>query len=356
MSSEGSGAPKSMLQTDTVKLDSWQKEILKRWQGKTAKGLPLSVKDELLRQFDGEVLFDEPMAKHTYIKIGGPADVFLKPNSLTAVQHALRLASAHDIPFHFHGSGANTLVRDGGIRGMVICPYDALKAFSVVEQTEDHVDIEAEAGVPWVKLVHLSRDLGVSGLEPLTGIPGSLGGLIAMNAGTREREMKDIVREVTLLDKSGELTTLPREKLDFEYRHLRITRTQFIVRATLRLEPFTSTSDVDSAIKRYQERRIETQPLDFPNLGSMFKNPVPKSARDLVAPAGRLIEEAGLKNVRVGGARISSKHANFIINEGSATARDVIALINLAKDRVRDMTGTVLETEVKIIGEDNDAH
>lgn len=343
-----------MQQTESVKLDSWQKEILKKWHGKSRKGIPQDVKDALRLRFDGDVLFDEPMARHTYIKIGGPADVYLRPNTLAAVQFAVQLAQEYSIPYFFHGSGANTLVRDGGIRGIVISPYETLNNLAVINQTDEFVDIDAECGVHWNKVMHLAKELGATGIEPLAGIPGCVGGLVAMNAGTREREMKDIVRDVTILDKDGELTTYPREKLHFEYRHLRITKTQFIVKATLRLEAFTSADDVDAAIKRYLKRRADTQPLDYPNLGSMFKNPQPASAREVMAPAGQLIEEAGLKNVRVGGARISTKHANFIINEGEAKAKDVLALISLIKDRVRDMTGIQLETEVKIIGEDND--
>lgn len=340
------------------RLDAWQKEILKRWQTKTVKGVPQAVKDELRIRFDGEVLFDEPMARHTYIKIGGPADVFLKPRGVEAVRMAVKLACDHNLPYHFHGSGANTLVRDGGVRGLVISIYDILKEFHVAAETDDHADIAAEAGVAFANLVRLSRDLGLSGLEPLTGIPGSLGGLISMNAGTREREIKDVLRDITVLDHHGELATLPREKLEFEYRHLKISRNCLIVKATIRLEKTTSREQVEALVKRYQEHRVRTQPLEFPNLGSMFKNPQASGAagaakKAALPPAGQLIEEAGLKGVRVGGARISQKHANFIVNEGTASAHDVLALLNMIRDKVREVSGVALEPEIKIIGEDH---
>lgn len=335
-------------------LSPMQMEILKKWQSKKKVDVPQEVKDQLQLRFDGEVLFDEPMSRHTYIKVGGPAEVFLRPKNKEALLFAVQLAIENNIPYYFHGSGANTLVKDGGIKGFVISVYKVLDEHEVLEQTDDYIDIRVDAGMSWVKLVHLSRDLGAADLAPMTGIPGSVGGLIAMNAGTGVREIKDVVREITVLNKEGEEKNVSRERLDFEYRNLKLSKTNFILSAVLRLQDLTSTEDVAQLIKQYQDRRSETQPLDAPNLGSMFKNPLPKHKNDVVASAGKLIEEAGLKNVRIGGARISQKHANFIINEeGEAQAKDVIALMNMIRDRVKTASGVVLEPEIKVIGEED---
>lgn len=333
-------------------LSPMQMEILKKWQSKKIVSLSQKVKDELEMHFDGEVLFQEPMSRHTYIKIGGPAEVFLKPRNQKAVIFAVKLAQQHNIPYIFHGLGANTLVKDGGIKGFVISVYDTLNELKVQEQGEDHIDIFAESGVSWVKLMHLSRDLGAADFAPLTGIPGSVGGLVMMNAGTRVREMKDFIREITIITKDGEVKTLTREKLDFEYRNLKMVKTNFILSAVFRLTDLIGVEDANNLIKQYQKKRTDTQPLEYPNLGSIFKNPVAQSKHEIVATAGQLIEEAGLKNVRVGGARISPKHANFIINEDQAKARDVLALIHMIKDKVKTQSGVVLDTEIKILGDD----
>lgn len=326
-------------------------ELLNRWR--RHKPVPVSdtVKDELRLKFKGDLLFDEPMDKHTYIKIGGKADVFLKPASIEDLITALKIASGHGIPVFFHGAGANTLVRDGGIRGFVISFYDQLKSFCVISETKDHLDIAAESGLWFSRLVHFSKEYGSSSLTPFIGIPGSVGGLVSMNAGTREREIKDIVRSVTVLTKDFELAEIPRDKLEFSYRHLKLPHTHFIVKAVFRLQKDISREETELEIKNYQKRRQDTQPLDYPNLGSIFKNPPPAKGAPAVA-AGQLIEEVGLKNVRVGAARISPKHANFIINEGGASAKDVLALIDLVKEKVKEQAGIVLETEIKIIGED----
>lgn len=346
---------KTDMQT-TQDVSSWQNDYLRRWQKGKKVSVPQIVLDELQIRFDGEILLNEPMSQHTYIKIGGPADVFLKPKTVDAVAHAVKLSQENGLPLYFHGWGANTLVKDGGVRGLVLCAYDVIKEHRVIGETDDYVDIEADAGLNFSRIVHLSREAGAIDFAAFAGIPGSVGGLVAMNAGTREREIKDVLRSVTVIEKTGEVKIISRENLDFTYRSLKLPRSTYILKALFRLEKNASREDVEAEIKRFQKRRVDTQPLDYPNLGSIFKNPVPIHKNELVASAGRLIEEAGLKNVRIGGARISPKHANFIINEGGATAHDVISLINLIKDKVKATSGTVLETEIKIIGEETNGH
>ena len=179
-------------ESNSEKLSPLQKQLLKRWQKDKVKKVDQAVKDILQTKFDGTVLFDEPMAKHCYMKAGGAAEVYLEPNTVEALQFVIKLAIEHDIDCTFHGSGANTLVKDGGLKGFVISVYKHLAGARVLEKTDEHLDVEVEAGFSWNKLVHLTRDEGFADVACLTGIPGSLGGLIKMNAGTREKEMKDL--------------------------------------------------------------------------------------------------------------------------------------------------------------------
>lgn len=336
----------------TEKLSVLQKEILARWQKKQRRVLTQAVKDALAIKFAGDILYDEPMARHTAIKIGGPAECFLRPQSKEAVVFAVTLAHEHGVPLYFHGAGANTLVRDGGIKGLVLSPYDALKTCHIQERLNDHVDMYAESGVSFNTVLRLSRDEGLLDLAPFVGIPGSVGGFIRMNAGTHVREVKDVVTEVSVITNEGELCQLLAPKMQFSYRHTTLPKSHFILSANFRLREFATKEEVEAKMRDYQRPRTETQPLEFPNLGSIFKNPQPEGGKRLAMSAGALVEEAGLKNVRVGGARISAKHANFIINEGEAKAKDVLALIDLMKDRVATTTGVNLETEIVIVGED----
>ena len=270
-------------QVETGKLSSIQKEILSKWQKKQKVAITQEIKDLLQIKFDGEVLFDEPMTKYTYIKIGGPAEIFLRPASQDAIVFAQKLAHENQIPLYFHGAGANTLVKDGGIKGMVMTPYTVLKDFRILEKTDDYLDIYADSGTSFNSLIRLAKDEGMADLTPFVGIPGSVGGFISMNAGTRLAETKDILREVTFLTKEGEVKTIACEDLEFEYRHLKIPKNYFILNAVFRLTDFASPEEIEAQMKRHQERRAETQPLDYPNLGSIFRNPKTKEeAKDVM--------------------------------------------------------------------------
>jgi UDP-N-acetylmuramate dehydrogenase len=303
-----------------------------------------SIRDSFRKELKGELVFDEPLARYTTVKIGGRADGLFYPADPEDLSRALKLCRAHEVPYFVLGNGSNLLVRDGGIRGLVIRLNRCLNNFKVEGKVEDDILLVAEAGVQLPKLVEFSRQNGLSGLESLYGIPGTLGGALVMNAGTREGEIGPRVVDLTVMEASGEIKTYSEKRLDFEYRALRIPRSEVVLRVTLRLPP-AEPEKVGEKIGFFQKRRHETQPLDQPNMGSVFKNP-PKRF------AAQLIEELGLKGVRVGGARISEKHSNWIVNEGGATARDVIALIGLVKDKVKESAGIRLETEVKIVGED----
>lgn len=335
-------------------MSDWKEEILKKWKKKETKKTLIadSIRDRLAKEFKGEVLYQEPMAPYTSIRVGGPAEVLLKPKNLDDIKTALKIALEEEIPYFIFGSGSNTLIKDKGVRGFIICPAEALQRFEVIKQEGEFGDVLTEAGVKISSFVTRCGELGLSGMEALIGIPGSMGGAIAMNAGARGVEIKDIVREISVLDNQGEIKTLSREKLEFNYRQLKLPRSHIILSGTFRLKK-DDPQAISQRIAEFKQKRVSTQPLSYPNLGSIFKNPQPAHSGAVMASAGQLIEETGLKNVRVGGARVSQKHANFIINEKNATANDVIVLINLIRDKIKEKTGISLETEIKIIGEDS---
>lgn len=334
-------------------MTDWKEDILKKWGRKfksESNYVTDEIRDRLLRGIKGDILFNEPMSRHTTIRIGGRADAYIKPKTLEDLANVVHLAQESEIPWMTFGWGSNLLVRDAGIRGFVISTQDCLNTYELREVTENAVDVYAGSGVGISAFVNFCKEQGLTGCEALIGIPGSIGGAIVMNAGARGVEFKDIVREITVLDDEGQLKTISREKLDFQYRNLKIPRSWIVVSGLFRLEKGNG-EEIAARVREYQKKRVESQPLQFPNVGSIFKNPQPEKKGMNHLGAGQLIEEAGLKNIRVGGARVSEKHANFIINENDAKARDVEVLIGLVRDKVKEMTGIVLETEVRIVGE-----
>ncbi len=306
--------------------------------------ISFSLREKIKSQLKGDLLWEEPLARYTTIKTGGPADVLFYPADLEDLKTALRFCKAEKLGCFILGNGSNLLVRDGGIRGIVIRLHRLLGQFKIEKEDEEAVWIRAEAGVPTPKLVEFCKQKGFSGIESLYGIPGTLGGALIMNAGTREGEIGDCVEEIQVLDSSGELKVYPRKKLKFEYRDLEIPRSEVLLEALIKLSK-QEPEKVAEKISFFQKRRHETQPLDQPNMGSVFKNPPKKFAAEL-------IEELNLKGIRVGKARLSEKHANWIVNEGGASAKDVWILIGLIRDKVKELTGIRLEVEVKVVGEE----
>jgi UDP-N-acetylmuramate dehydrogenase len=292
----------------------------------------------------GEVKFREPLKKYTSIKVGGSADAVVFPQDREDLGRSLAFARENHVPWLVLGLGSNVLIKDGGIRGIVFRLSKTLSRLEVRREDDSEVHLEAEAGVPLPKIVELGRQSGFQGVEPLYGIPGSVGGAIWMNAGSREGEVKDCLTEIDVMLSDGSVATYPAQKLKFEYRHLRLPTRGIILSGGFCFKK-TDPQEVQRKIEAYQKKRQETQPLEFPNLGSVFKNPEKGFA-------AQMIDELGLKGVRVGGARISEKHGNFIINEKGATARDVLSLIGLIRDKVRDELGVHLELEAKVLGED----
>lgn len=295
---------------------------------------------EELKNLCRQIHFDEPMSQHTSVRVGGKADALAYPSSLEEVTSLLSYLRQKKLPYFSLGAGSNLIVRDKGIRGVVLCMTGGFSNLRL----EEPMILYVEAGVGLPRLIEFSAEKGLSGLEALVGIPGNVGGALVMNAGTRDGEIGQSVLSVTFVSPDGKIMTWEREKIRFAYRESHFPRGAILLSTRLKLIPSTSEAVREKA-EKLRAKRIETQPLNVPNLGSVFKNP-PKGF------AARLIEETGLKDVRVGGARVSSKHANFIVNEGKATARDLLALVGLIKDKVKEKFGVSLELEAQVVGEE----
>ena len=291
---------------------------------------------EIARRVRGEVAEDAPLAGRTTIRVGGPADLLVRPADPGALVELLRAVRELGVPLQVLGGGANTVVADGGIRGVVVrLPVDLAP-----EEARGETLLLC-AGQPTSRLWIRAHGLGLVGMEFIAGIPGTLGGALAMNAGTRLGEMKDVVRRVELATAEG-VGLVDASELGLAYRSSRVPRGAVITRIEVALRP----GDVAASERTMQEdrdRRRRTQPLDRPTFGSTFRNPPGDFA-------GRLIEAVGLKGHRVGGALWSEVHANFVVNAGGATASDVLALVRLARTRVRESFGIVLEPEVRFVG------
>ncbi len=278
------------------------------------------------------------MARHTSLKVGGPADFFVTPADRDDLAALLVLLAETGTPFLVVGGGYNLLVRDGGIRGAII----SLACFEEMEQLGGG-KVRVGAGVTNRRLVQFMRDGGLGGLEFLCGIPGTVGGALAMNAGAHGEAVLDHVEELVTI-RDGKVLQSGRDGLDYGYRFLRLAPGEIIVGATFRLEP-ADPDQIGARIAGYLEHRATSQKIGFPNAGSFFKNPEG-------AAAWRLIDGAGLRGERVGGAQVSESHANFLVNRGDATAADFLALAARIKDEVRQITGIALEEEVRIVGEE----
>jgi len=293
-----------------------------------------------LRELLGErVRFDAPLARHTSLRVGGPADALAAPRDRAELARLLELCARHRLAHLLLGHGFNTLVLDGGVDGVVV----QLAKLRRIEARPGPV-LFAEAGVSHRQLVNFCVERGLAGLEFGAGIPGTLGGWLAMNAGIPEREIGDAVREIEVMSPTGEKTRrLARGSLEFRYRALRGLAPGSVIVSALLDVAAADAGVVRAEVARLLAKRAASQPLDVPSCGSVFKNPPGDYA-------GRLIEAAGLKGERVGDAEISPVHANFIANRGRARAADVLALVEMARERVAKEFGIELEPEVRILG------
>ena len=288
-----------------------------------------------VRGIRGEVRFNEPLRDFTSFHIGGPAEVLVLPADVEDLCLLVRQARSVKVPLFVIG-GTNLLVRDGGLRGIVV----NLSKLNGITDEPDHV-VYAEGGVGMPTLMKHAISRSLSGLEWAAGIPGTVAGCVVMNAGTKLGEMKDALKGVRLVDQKGRITDCPVSAIRFSYRRALLPR-GIVVGAWLQLKP-GSREKIETVVKEYLRHRKETQPLALPSAGCVFKNP-PGDA------AGRLIEAVGLKGARVGDAQVSEKHANFIVNLGRARADDVIALIKQVGRTVEEQAGVTLELELKIVG------
>ncbi len=285
------------------------------------------------------VLNDEPMKNHTTFKIGGPADIFLMPKTEEQIANVLKIAKENSYPIFILGNGSNLLVGDKGIRGAVLCLYKNLNRLEVSGD-----EIYAGAGVLLSAASAMAANSGLSGLEFASGIPGTIGGAVYMNAGAYGPEMKDVIVSVRCMDSDGNIMELKNEECEFGYRHTRFTDSNMVILGcTMRLQ-HGDVDEIRAKILDLTKRRVTKQPVEKPSAGSIFKRPEGYFA-------GTLIEEAGLKGKKCGSAEVSEKHAGFIINSGDATAKDVLELIEFVKKTVYDKNGVMLEPEVKLVGE-----
>lgn len=301
-----------------------------------------------VERFKGRVLFNVPMKDYTSFRIGGNADVMAFPEEETDLMELMKFAYSKRFPVFFLGGGTNLLVRDGGIRGIVVNISQGLGGVSWHEEAggdgEAQVKCVAGAGVKLSKLAGVAEERGLSGLEFATGIPGTLGGALLMNAGAYGGEMKDVVDGVEILDRKGKKGFIPASELNLSYRSSKLPEGAAIIRLHLKLKK-TEAVEVKARMEEIRGKRAASASIPYPSAGSVFKNPEGESA-------GRLIDDAGLKGERSGGAEVSTEHANYIVNKGSATARDVLALMALIRDKVYGGEGIVLEPEIKVVGED----
>lgn len=287
-----------------------------------------------------DIRFDEPMSAHTSFKIGGSADVLIRITSEEELGKALKVSREGDVPVFVMGNGSNLLVRDGGIRGVVLKINDGFDQIWIEGDT-----IRAQAGALLTAVSKAALRESLEGLEFASGIPGTIGGAISMNAGAYGGEMKDVVTLVRAIDKHGNKFQLSGHEMEFAYRNSRVKKDDLIVLdVVMKLEKGVFTK-IDEKIKELTYQRTSKQPLEMPSAGSTFKRPEGYFA-------GKLIEDSGLRGLRHGDAQVSEKHCGFVVNRGSSTCKEVMELIEVIRKTVRDKFEVELEMEIKLAGED----
>lgn len=296
----------------------------------------------LKEKLGNENVFEsEPMSKHTSFKVGGPADIFVKVDSIKKLQYVLNLATENKIHVFILGNGSNILATDKGIRG-IVCKIEFDK-FEITENGED-VFVTVGSGMKNAVLAQKLANMNVTGFEFASGIPGTIGGAIKMNAGAYGKEMKDIVVSSRYMDHVGNISDLTLEEHEFTYRNSVFHRQNYIILDTILKLKKGKKEEIEKLMEEYKNSRKEKQPYDKPSAGSTFKR-----GEDFIT--AQLIDECELKGKQIGGAKVSDKHAGFIINEGNATASDIIELIDFVKKTVYKQTGKNIDLEIEIVGE-----
>lgn len=289
------------------------------------------------------ILEDEPMKKHTSFKIGGNAEFFVKVETLEQLQKILEFTQENDIQLTVVGNGSNLLVKDSGIRGIVA--KISIQGINInINTTDGKVEITVKSGTPIGFLAQKLYQEEITGFEELSGIPGTIGGAVVMNAGAHGKEMKDIVTEITAIDYEGKIHKFSNKEAEFAYRKSMFSNEKYIiVEAKLELQKGKK-EEIKEKMDTYKQYRKEKQPIEYSSAGSTFKR-----GEDFIT--AKLIDELGLKGFQVGGAQVSEKHAGFIINKENATADDVLKLTQIIKEKIYEKYGKKIELEVKIIGE-----
>lgn len=286
-----------------------------------------------------EILVAEPMKNHTTFRIGGPADALALPKTPEEVAEVVHFCHDHAQPYYVLGNGSNLLVSDEGYRGLVLQLY---RNFNDIQENGETITVQS--GAMLAAVARTAYQTGLTGLEFASGIPGTIGGAVVMNAGAYGGEMKNVLKEVTVLTKEGEVLVIPAKALELGYRTSVIPKNGWIVLGAVLQLKKGDQEQILARMEELKEQRITKQPLDLPSAGSTFKRPEGYFA-------GKLIMDAGLRGFTVGGAQVSEKHCGFVVNRGNATAADVWELICEVKRRVKEMTGVELEPEVKLLGD-----
>ena len=309
------------------------------------------------------ILINESMKKHTTLKIGGVAEFFVKAKNTQEIKNIIKMCTENNINLTIIGNGSNMLVKDSGIDGIVLKiensdiniaelseTYEQLKPevkeniCKNLQQTEKYVIVAVSAGVQLGKLAQILLKKCITGFEFASGIPGTIGGAVKMNAGAYGSEFKDIVVETTCVDMNGNIFTLSNEEQKFKYRSSIFKNEKYIILETkLLLKYVENPNEIKEKMDEYKKSRMEKQPLEFPNAGSTFKR-----GEDFVT--AKLIDECGLKGYKIGGAQISTKHAGFIVNTGNATSEDVLKLVNIIKKNIFDKYKKEVELEIEVVG------
>jgi UDP-N-acetylmuramate dehydrogenase len=299
---------------------------------------------ELIKRLDkvidgANIKLEEPMKNHTSFKVGGPADILVMPESIEEVQAVIKICSENGVNYYLIGNGSNLLVRDGGIRGVVI----KLSKLNKIEVEGNK--IIAESGASLYNVAKASLEAGLKGFEFASGIPGSIGGASAMNAGAYNGEMSMVLESILAIDNKGELLTLTKDEMELSYRSSAILRYGYtVVSVTLSLQQGDKEA-IKARIDDLAKKRSDKQPLEYPSAGSTFKRPEGHFA-------GKLIQDCGLKGTCVGDAQVSEKHSGFIINRENASAKNILELIMLVQHEVEEKFGVQLHTEIRIWGEE----
>jgi UDP-N-acetylmuramate dehydrogenase len=291
--------------------------------------------------YKGILLFDEPMSHHTSIGIGGKVEVFAEPEDVLSLKLVLNSALERNMKIYIMGAGTNLLVKDGAIEGLIISTK-RLDRIEELRETSEGPVLFVESGTHLASLISFAADKGYSGLEPLAGIPGTIGGAVYMNAGSFGREISELILSVSVMSHKGMINRLTKDELRFTYRGSSFPDDIIILSANLQL----SQDHAEVVKKRTADvlnKKKATQPLNLPSAGCVFKNPSPAE------PAGKLLDMAGCKGMKTGGAEVSKIHANYIINHGG-TSQDFLALVKMAQKKVQEKFNITLEPEIKIIG------